>query len=515
VSNPGAQSHLPLTLGYEVSNLEIHRRPVEAAPGYVESDWLAMTPVLNGTDVPPALGVDLGPTDVPIPLKTFPALPLIVSQTGVGDPTLPPTLATASLWTFGVVYSHEHAAQDHVLITAELNLIPPPQSLAAAVSQDLFTSLAQYVAVSDELNGLLAGLTDSLRDIEPSRLAAAVTTFADLASLVAGNWTERHPSSAPDPQSGDDWNASESHPFSAVVAYQQGSSRWMQSYTLTRLAGAKGPALAWPKVECQAADGEWIALTAGDSTENSRTYLPPGGKELLLSAWPRLALSWPGLNVGATQNGRVKLAVIRNPDLLGPSGPATAKAFIYRTATVTATNIVTPAISRTDPLSMNGASMEIALQAAFDALFPPVRRRSDLKLTLGLFYGYTLVEAGLGSLVSELAVGLIPDQTLNAGTATLVADALKDWQDQVNPNPTGGLWVLSLMLYSSLDPGKRVLLSIDRLTYSIAPVAIQSLTNMPAFGGRVCKRVSASRLGGERVKGIDPPFLSLEENTGR
>jgi hypothetical protein len=167
-----------------------------------------------------------------------------------------------------------------------------------------------------------------------------------------------------------------------------------------------------------------------------------------------------------TQNGRVRLQVIRNTDLLGPTGPATADRFVYRTAVVTATDVVTPAIGHSKALPMTGASLEAALQAAFDALFPPTVRRDDLKLTMGLYYGYTLVP-GPDPLVSELAAGLVPDQTLDDDTAALVAGALETWRGSVKPNPAGGLWTVSLMLYSSFDPGKRVLLSLDRLTYPL------------------------------------------------
>jgi hypothetical protein len=469
VSDPGSQSQVSLNPAYAVSNLEIHRRPVGAAPGYTQSDWLAMTPVLTGADLPPALGVDLGETHVPIPLKAFPALPLIVSQSGLGNPTEPPTLTTASLWTFRLVYSHQHAAQDHVGVTAEFNLSPPLRdALFAEIPQDLFTALAQYIAVADELNGLLTGLTDPKRGVTPSVLASAVTTFADLANQIARLWGTRLPNTvgnAPG-SGGDDWIAAESQPFSAVIGFKTGTARQLESYQLTRLEGAVGPELAWPDVACQTADGSWAPLIVQKTEGGVRTYVPEPCAELVLSAWPSFALSWPNLNVGTVQNGRAKLQVVRNVDLLGARGPATAEAFVYRTALVTAANVVTPAISRIDPMPIIGATVEAALQTAFNALFPSATRRPDLKLTLGLFYGYTVV-SGPDPLVSELPVGLIPDHTLDDATAGLVAGALQAWQDNVQPNRTGGLWVISLMLYSSIDPGKRVLLSIDRLTYAL------------------------------------------------
>ena len=51
-------------------------------------------------------------------------------------------------------------------------------------------ALAQYVAVSDDLNGLLTGLTDPKTTVDPATLSAAVTTFADLATDI-GNSLDR------------------------------------------------------------------------------------------------------------------------------------------------------------------------------------------------------------------------------------------------------------------------------------------------------------------------------------
>ncbi|HYD36569.1 MAG TPA: hypothetical protein VEA60_03085, partial [Allosphingosinicella sp.] len=464
ISDPAAQSHVALDLEYAVANLEIHRLPLEVAPGYTSSDWLAMTPLLTGAEVPDALGVDLGATDVPIPLKAFPALPTIIGQQAIADATVPVTLATAPLWTFRFVYAHEHAAQDHVEVTAEFNLSAPPE-LNALLDEtgDLFTALAQYVAVADDLSDLLAGLVDPARAVPADQLDAAVATFADLATATADLWPVRLPNSGGGGGGGDDdWTAESVERFSAAVTYLSEPPRALATYTLTRLEGATD----WPEVACQAVDGSWVALVGGAVVDDSRSYAPPDGVTLLLTAWPSFALSWPGLNTGSTQNARISIDVARNLDLLGASGPATADAFVYRTATVTAPDIVTPAIARTEPLEMSGATIEAALQSAFDTLFPPATRRPDLKLTLGLYYGYELTP-GVDGLVSELAVGLVPDQTLTAATAGMVAAALGQWQQSVKPNSTGGLWIVSLMLYSSLDPGKRVLLALDRLSYSL------------------------------------------------
>jgi LysM repeat protein len=471
VTDRGAQSKIPLDLSYAVSDLEINRKPEPAAPGYTRSDWLTMTSALTGSSLPPALRVSPGPAEVPIPLKSFPALPVLVSQEALDDPAVPPTLQTAARWVFRAAYSHEHAAQDHVEVTADFNLSAPRQGRDAPPQQDLFTALAQYIAVAADLNDLLAGLTDPSRHAESATVAAAVTTFADLALRVAGQWLVRLPTAMND--EGDlgasglgDGAVGQSYRFSAVIAYQLGPSRRIASYTLTLLDSPAGPGGAWPQVECRGADGSWIPLTGQEPSVSSRTYLPSGGTDLSVTTWPVLALSWPGLNAGAIQNGRVRLQVARNLDLLGSAGPATAEAFVYRTAVVTAPDIAVPAISQTAPLLMTGATIRDALAAAVDALFPPAGRRDDLRVSMGLFYGFALTD-GPDPLISELPVGLLPDHPLTSETITKVAAALQDWRDAVRPVSAGGMWLLSLTLYSSIDPGKRVLVSLDRLVYHL------------------------------------------------
>jgi hypothetical protein len=340
------------------------------------------------------------------------------------------------------------------------------RALRDLVTEDLFTALAQYVAVADDLNGLLAGLTDVTRQVAPTVLTAAVTTAADLAKTVARLWTTRLANGASGSTSsgGDAWVASQTYPFHAVVKYQD-NTRLIESYKLSRPTGDVGAGLGWPTVRCREPDGGWTDFDVQSTSADSQTYQPRGGP-MLVTEWPHFELSWPGLNVGVVQNGRAKLDVVRNADLLGDTGPATAARFVYRTATVTASDIVTPMINRGETLPMTGATLTAALQAAFDALFPPANRRTDLKLTLGLFYGYTLVP-GDDPLVSELAVGLVPDVLLDGSTAATVAGAFTTWQGRVKPTETGGLWIMSLTLYSSLDPGKRALLALERTTYPL------------------------------------------------
>ena len=469
VSDPGRQAFVSLDLSFSVANLEINSRPVAEAPGYNRSDWLTMTPPLSGGGMPAALDIVLGPATVPIPLRSFPALPLILVQQGLADLTLPVTLATAPAWAFQLVYSHEHAAQDQVLVTVEFNLAPTP-TLAARTQADadLFTALAQYVNVADKLNGLLAALGDPAGGAPSLVTRNAVATFADLADRISGLWTTRLPESTAASPSEPEWIPAQASVFAAAITYESSSSRKLATYTLTLQPAAIGAVIAWPDVACLTPDGVWIALIGQEPAGDSRAYAPPAGVELPLDAWPRLQLTWPGLNCGATQNARARLQVLRNWDLLGSEGPATNPRFLHRTSTVTAAAIVTPSIARVEPIALAGASVETALSDAFESLFPAANRPDGLRLAIGLSYGFALAGAGEDVLLSELAVALMPDQILTGATPGAIANVLDAWMASVAPNPAGGRWILSLSQSSTIDPGKPVLMSLGRLVYAIA-----------------------------------------------
>ncbi|MFC5740612.1 hypothetical protein [Dyella tabacisoli] len=478
VTTPAAQSSVPINLEYAVSNLEFNITAVNAAPGYVASDWLSFVPLLSGADAPASLHTSLGSAQVPIVLRTFPGEPIILGQTAdasvdAQDPNL--TLANAPLWTYSLSYSHEHAAQDSVLITAQFNLHKPTiQPRAVPPPTDLFTELAKYMAVADELWKLLSGLLDPATTIPASTLAHAVTTFTTLATNIANHWNIRLTQAAM--QSGDaiddTWIADLNYLFDANVSYRTSASvRCIDSLSLHSQQAQPGPnGATWPQVWCRDAADQPVALIPSAPVDQTVVYSVPPELSIPASSWPMFTIAWPQLNVSSVQNARAKLSVTRNQWLTTRSGPATNPSFVFKTGTVTATDIATPLNTWSRPFILQGNDTTAALNQAFGTLFPPASRVANLKLTMGLFYGYQLIQDPLHpelSLVSELPVGLYADQFLTDQTAAQINTALTTWKSQMQPNPNGAEWVFSLTLYSAMDANKRPLLSVERMVYSI------------------------------------------------
>jgi hypothetical protein len=138
---------------------------------------------------------------------------------------------------------------------------------------------------------------------------------------------------------------------------------------------------------------------------------------------------------------------------------------------VDALDVVTPlnTWTATFDITSSGTTFEAALDAAFRTLFGAA---SGLPITVAVLYGYEIVPAvdGAGGLTACLPVGLYPGQQLGSGTAGAIASALASWQTANQPAIAGGAWVLSLTLYSQIDPSaQRPLLALERLVYRLSP----------------------------------------------
>ncbi len=115
------------------------------------------------------------------------------------------------------------------------------------------------------------------------------------------------------------------------------------------------------------------------------------------------------------------------------------------------------------PIALAGDDLATALQSGFTTIYADPL--PQLPMTFGLFYSFALSDDA-DPFMCELPVGLMPNQTLSTSTATDIAQACSTWQQTMNPSTQGAVCAVSLLQYSSLDPGRRVLLSMDRLTWA-------------------------------------------------
>lgn len=460
VDNPALSGTITGQFGYSYSHVEFNISPGGMPDNYTASDWLTFIPLQKKSEKPPALlNTDPGSVAVPVPLRVFPGLPILMGQSAEQKSADPETLDQLGLWTYALTYSHQHASQDYAKITVEFNLSLPTKFNETLTEADLFSELAQYNWVAISLWNDLSGLVSTDADIPvPAKNAAA--TFADLADRISKVWAKRNPQNSMKAHKLDRLVSTMPYNFNARADY---SEVYLISLTLTRLQDSAGPN-GWPDVYLQRPDGSFERLTRDEEITGSSMIYEVTGAPFEATAWPVFRIEWASLNVARVQNARFKLWVERNQDLV--EGMKTNNDFVLSTDTVVAPSVVTPLNSggRFVINSMGGTLAE-ALQKTFEALFGKDDVNGQL-VTLELSYGFELVN-GSEELVTYLPIGLYPNQTLAENTGQMLSDIVDKWNRAYNPSTLGGEWVFSLKQYSKLTSQAQVLLAIDHLVYRI------------------------------------------------
>ena len=484
-SDPASHRAVTAHMAFGITDLERNISSVGLPDGYAASQWLTFVPPLGGSDLPAALSVDLGEVSVPIPLRDFPALPVIVEQrasatvlnaelrrslrsrralsTLRADSEV--SLASLALWDHHFTYSHEHAEQDDVSLTLSYNLRPDQGMRLAASDVDLFVQLARYIVVADGLWDILGELPES-GALTPVQSNAA-KTLRDLASAIAGSWNVRLVDNLADSRLLAP--ATDQFSFQARVTDRDGpqASREVASLGLTALSAGVGPDGQWPQVWALTAAGLKVQLERTSvSASESRYEVAPGVH--ISASWPTFSLVFTRLNVARWQNATGSILVQRNQKLLSANGPSTNPAFVFQTDRVEAASVATP-LNTWDqrvPLANAPTTLSVALQAAFDSLFGDAAKNGGLSITAGVAYAYELATDPLDpnhGLVGETPVYLYPNQTLDSSTAGNLQTAVDTWRGQANPQRDGGEWVFSLTLYSSLVEDRRPLLVVGNM----------------------------------------------------
>lgn len=465
LDNPVFYKEVSGDFNYAISHIEFNISTEGLPDDYKASEWLTFLPLLSGTDKPSALsGTNPGAVNVPIPLRYFPSLPTIVEQQAAqqyADGFA--SIDQLSLWDYEFTYAHEHAAQDYVLLKVEFNLTSPAAMFKETMSRDLFTELAQYIAVANPLWDLLNGLTNPLSKQTESSVENAVQTFATLAGNVSQYWDNRLPQSTSDNDTTDNMIAGLQYDFSLRVTYRPDGD--LASLTLFPLTGEVGPNGTWPEAYVKTPAGIFQELTAHADTG---IYTVPDDISIPPVSLPVFKLIWTSLNVAKVQNARTQMNVERNQELI--ENVKTNPEFIFSTAKVVAPAVVTPLNSYGKAIDITalGSNLTEALNACFLALFG--EEMIGQRVTIGLAYGFELVAPSGPSdegITTYLPIGLYPNQQLTAETAEELNQVIVAWKDSNNPVEDGGEWMFSLKQYTQLTDHGQTLLNIEHLAYKL------------------------------------------------
>ena len=470
VPDVAARAQLSLDLDFSVVELEFDIRP--GTEGYERSDWLTfLTPIGSGS--PDALSLDLGSPIIPLPLRAYPPLPILVDHRAV-VPTKADTLDDAVRWRYQFSLQHQSAQQDSIGFRVTFNS-PSGDAFGVTNDDDLFTTLAQYVGVSKPLLGLLAGLASwetALPD-QQRVLATALSSFQTLIEAVATAWSTHWPPAtpprarqlpaAPDVGSG---VVLDVYDFGVVLRADPSATVYV-GLELTRSTVTGPGGVGWPDIVCVTADGTRHLLTPhGGIDPSHRSYDFPLDSKVAAFSQLTFELTFPHVHVASYQNASARTWVTRNAKLLGDTGSDTALEFVYRTPEVSYRTPVVPFIAITGTVPIDSWPKH-PLPTMFGTIFDG--SSADRTIAIGVRYAYTLVESH-PPIEALLPVYQSPAGKYDDSIVGTVTREVDKWLGNVNPTKTDAAWAFGITLYSSIDPGlQRPVLQLKRVSAALTP----------------------------------------------
>ena len=210
LKNEGEHKKVFLNLDYSINELEYDIKKVRLQnedTGYHSSSWLSfIIPIGRRAADHEVFDTRLGQAEIPVPLRFYPALPTVISQSGAASVAYPRSVSAAKQWDYTFVYEQQEVAQDTTYLQVSFNIGGAPQgplTLAEAppVLPDdttIFGRLAQFISVYPQLRAELANLLLYSGGDDPV-LKSAIGTFATLVENVAASWAfppEHHASAS-------------------------------------------------------------------------------------------------------------------------------------------------------------------------------------------------------------------------------------------------------------------------------------------------------------------------------
>ncbi len=503
VVDPAAQTSLPLTLDFALSNIE-HEIERGIDGDYLASSWLSLViPFSAQAPGAPSVDLSIGDVDVPVVLREVPTPPTLRAQEADPQPAdegdAATRLAHAKAWRYGFTYEKDVIAQDTIDASVLFNLAEDDPNLRlAARDLDLFDHLARFVAIWPQLLPVLVDvLVPDRLDLDPASAGyrRAHRLVADLLRLLK-----------PLPDAWAAWHAQpqerrlltalttgQSSRLDFSIAERRAEPDVLQAIrtpgeqTATIWDPSAGRVVPLPPPALTIDDGEivWTARPVRDAP-NTFEYADRDGNVL---SWTRASTSLrqrtplfeglgDGLDVAAFENAWSALRVLRNRDLVrGPDGRVipTTPVFVYQTPEIKFASRVTPRLQRDGEIDVAGLSsppqqtLVRHLQRLADALLGNATG-VRLLVRLDVEFGQTIAP-GLPPAVVPIVLGS-PTELTAAGAPAFVAAVagfVVDWfSDQT---PGDGSLRFTVTLFPTLSASRVPLLQLTALTLRRADVS--------------------------------------------
>ncbi|MBY5935088.1 hypothetical protein KUV51_18935 [Tateyamaria omphalii] len=430
-NDPEAQRAFNLDLNYEVNQLE-HLRDGQASDrGYVPSSWLTFVLQQNPGDLPKGqdntLTQPIGETRIPIPLRSYPPLPKLLSTRAEAKSTIS-TIEDALVWNYEVQVERSAADQDTLNLSLTFNQQQPDKDIGSIPKsallagddgreppKDLFDALARFVFEYPQLR-------PKIEQLPADGGADAVNALKDFSAIIAGvaaTWSTWQP---PEPQRGG-LDAVEPDADKEVWHYEIQNVENSMDLQVKGTWSRASDMPPWPTIT-----GYTFKSASGDVA----VYSPDNGQ-----SERNLTLRWNDLYVLDYQNVLPSGFTERNRNLAVPP-QQTNPDFVYRTETVAWPTPIVPLIGAPDQIELAPTSkLADAIEALFVSLTTPPKEsvqngtNPPLETESSIAYRYEVMANKGNSAHSILPVFLVAGKIDPGDEKTLaaqIASNLSNWQ---------------------------------------------------------------------------------------
>ncbi|WAH62772.1 hypothetical protein [Xanthomonas hortorum] len=434
-AHAGNDANLHLDLTYGARFVEHQIDDTQAAFGYTPSQWLRF--VLELPNDP--LSMPLGAIDAPVPVRAFPASPVL--QTQRAEQTTPvrftASATTALQWDYSTrLVLAEQEAQDELWLTLTYNrpvsgTLRGRQLSELGTIEAVFEALAAFMAAWPVLRPAVLALQQSAFDAHvgmptPQQVIGALL---DQIGHVTAAWAAwRGPpgdaarvllANAPVVQSSTGYVLNLSHAFDEQKTVQ----------LLAQGAYANGQcdasSIVWPAINGQM-HGEVSPAGAAAPDDTACWFMATYAYAALPeAATGTLDFVWANLDIATRQTGYSTWWIVRNANLASANGVRTNPALIYRTPEVSFASPVVPII--TVPRCTFGSGDALA-DAIENALAPLAEATSaaakERLLKIAATYSYQIAAPAQGGtgLWSDMPILLATDVRLTSDDVQAVSD---------------------------------------------------------------------------------------------
>lgn len=414
----------------------------------------------HGRPVPCLSGLPSGISRdaIPVPLRLYPALPSLLTQSGTAACHAPADIRQARQWNFEATLQRQWEDQDALYVTILFENTEKAATLEPSdPSSELFDALAQFIKVYPAIKSDMANGT-SPADQDNNVIETAVLTFADLAERVAENWSFFRPQASSDADGAGSSSDKRVYRLARMLATDCTPARLESIILEVKEPDASLPT-AYPRLWVLAADGRYYEMASEAAGDGRRRYTCD-------AAWPwtdgsTLRIVTQNLDLFQTTMAQASVSVMRN-ERLGSALQVNSE-FIYQTPPVSFGEPCVPFVQHDTKFDIEILTdLKASLLLFFTELF--ARTKQPLPLKVAIEYRYTIAyddHSPREVALPVLSTHLVPyESTFGAN----VAEETMNWW-QANGQGKGGTFVMQVAVFTSAE---KPLLELSNIRFCLA-----------------------------------------------